>query len=84
MRPVQYGVDELAALGESTSKLEKRADEADRYVATFLKCSYLASVLVKHSTASSQRWWSLDVSYRSWMSRFDGFCISTISETTST
>jgi ribonuclease R len=38
---VQYGTDELAALGESTSKLEKRADEADRYVATFLKCSYL-------------------------------------------
>ena len=28
-------------LGESTSKLEKRADEADRYVATYLKCSYL-------------------------------------------
>ena len=38
---VQYGTDDLAALGESTSKLEKRADEADRYVATFLKCSYL-------------------------------------------
>jgi ribonuclease R len=38
---VQYGSDELASLGESTSKLEKRADEADRYVATFLKCSYL-------------------------------------------
>jgi ribonuclease R len=38
---VQYGTDELASLGESTSKLEKRADEADRYVATFLKCSYL-------------------------------------------
>ena len=28
-------------MGESTSKLEKRADEADRYVATFLKCMYL-------------------------------------------
>jgi ribonuclease R len=38
---VSYSTDELAALGESTSKLEKRADEADRYVATFLKCSYL-------------------------------------------
>ncbi|MDB6100351.1 MAG: ribonuclease [Gammaproteobacteria bacterium] len=38
---VQYDTDQLAALGESTSKLEKRADEADRYVATFLKCSYL-------------------------------------------
>ncbi len=33
--------EELAALGESTSRLEKRADEADRYVDTFLKCSYL-------------------------------------------
>jgi ribonuclease R len=31
----------LEALGESTSKLEKRADEADRYVNTFLKCTYL-------------------------------------------
>jgi ribonuclease R len=38
---VQYGNDELAALGEANSKLEKRADEADRYVATFLKCTYL-------------------------------------------
>ncbi|MBV9912375.1 MAG: S1 RNA-binding domain-containing protein, partial [Sinobacteraceae bacterium] len=33
--------EQLAGLGESTSKLEKRADEADRYVATFLKCTYL-------------------------------------------
>jgi ribonuclease R len=38
---VRYEPPELAALGESTSKLEKRADEADRYVATHLKCSYL-------------------------------------------
>jgi ribonuclease R len=38
---VQYNSEELGALGESMSKLEKRADEADRYVATFLKCSYL-------------------------------------------
>jgi ribonuclease R len=38
---VQYSTGDLEALGESTSKLEKRADEADRYVATFLKCSYL-------------------------------------------
>jgi ribonuclease R len=38
---VHYNSDELAVLGESTSRLEKRADEADRYVATFLKCSYL-------------------------------------------
>ncbi len=36
-----YSAGELAALGESTSRLEKRADEADRYVATFLKCTYL-------------------------------------------
>ena len=28
-------------MGDSTSKLEKRADEADRYVSTFLKCTYL-------------------------------------------
>ena len=38
---VRYAHEPLAALGESTSKLEKRADEADRYVATFLKCTYL-------------------------------------------
>jgi len=38
---VRYEEGELGALGESTSKLEKRADEADRYVSTFLKCSYL-------------------------------------------
>ncbi len=38
---VQYGLDELASQGDVTSRLEKRADEADRYVATFLKCSYL-------------------------------------------
>jgi ribonuclease R len=38
---VKYETDALSALGESTSKLEKRADEADRYVNTFLKCTYL-------------------------------------------
>jgi ribonuclease R len=38
---VQYTTEELGLLGEATSKLEKRSDEADRYVATFLKCSYL-------------------------------------------
>jgi ribonuclease R len=38
---VNYDGGELSVLGESTSKLEKRADEADRYVSTFLKCSYL-------------------------------------------
>ena len=37
----RYPVTELGALGESTSRLEKRADEADRYVAGFLKCTYL-------------------------------------------
>jgi ribonuclease R len=37
----RYETAQLASLGESTSKLEKRADEADRYVATHLKCSYL-------------------------------------------
>jgi ribonuclease R len=38
---VKYEMDPLTGLGESTSKLEKRADEADRYVNTFLKCTYL-------------------------------------------
>jgi ribonuclease R len=38
---VNYQTAELGALGESTSKLEKRADEADRYVAGYLKCTYL-------------------------------------------
>ena len=38
---VRYLPAQLASLGEGTSKLEKRADEADRYVATYLKCSYL-------------------------------------------
>ena len=38
---VQYDENQLAVIGDSTSKLEKRADEADRYVATFLKCTYL-------------------------------------------
>jgi ribonuclease R len=38
---VRYTGTELGALGESTSRLEKRADEADRYVSTFLKCTYL-------------------------------------------
>jgi ribonuclease R len=38
---VKYDGDALASLGENTSKLEKRADEADRYVNTFLKCTYL-------------------------------------------
>jgi ribonuclease R len=37
----RYETAELGRLGDSTSKLEKRADEADRYVSTFLKCSYL-------------------------------------------
>jgi ribonuclease R len=31
----------LGALGTDLSRLEKRADESDRYVDTFLKCSYL-------------------------------------------
>ncbi len=36
-----YPVSELGSLGESTSRLEKRADEAGRYVSGFLKCTYL-------------------------------------------
>jgi len=38
---VRYEPEELSAVGESTSKLEKRADEADRFVSTYLKCAYL-------------------------------------------
>ncbi len=38
---VRYENEELSELGESTSKLEKRADEADRFVGTYLKCAYL-------------------------------------------
>jgi ribonuclease R len=38
---VRYETETLSALGESTSRLEKRADEADRYVANYLKCTYL-------------------------------------------
>jgi ribonuclease R len=38
---VRYDTPQLASLGESTSRLEKRADEADRYVSNFLKCTYL-------------------------------------------
>ncbi|MGQ0833740.1 MAG: ribonuclease R [Gammaproteobacteria bacterium] len=37
----RYEVGQLGVLGESLSKLEKRADEADRFVSTFLKCAYL-------------------------------------------
>ena len=37
----RYQSSELASLGESTSRLEKRADEADRHVSGFLKCTYL-------------------------------------------
>ena len=38
---VRYEPEALSVLGESTSKLEKRADEADRFVGTYLKCAYL-------------------------------------------
>jgi ribonuclease R len=38
---VTSSLAELGPSGESLSKLEKRADEADRYVSTFLKCAYL-------------------------------------------
>jgi ribonuclease R len=37
----RYETAELGRLGESSSRLEKRADEADRYVSGFLKCTYL-------------------------------------------
>jgi len=38
---VSFEPAQLGSLGESTSRLEKRADEADRYVSGFLKCTYL-------------------------------------------
>ncbi len=38
----RYETPELSALGENTSRLEKRADEADRYVSNYLKCAYLS------------------------------------------
>lgn len=38
---LRYGAAELGGLGQDLSRLEKRADESDRYVDTFLKCSYL-------------------------------------------
>jgi ribonuclease R len=37
----RYETGPLSAQGDSLSRLEKRADEADRYVSTFLKCTYL-------------------------------------------
>jgi ribonuclease R len=37
----RYETEHLSILGESLSKLEKRADEADRFVSTFLKATYL-------------------------------------------
>jgi ribonuclease R len=42
---VRYGLDELEPMGLDLSRLEKRADESDRYVDTFLKCSYLRARL---------------------------------------
>jgi ribonuclease R len=38
---VRVGAEQLAPLGQDLSRLEKRADESDRYVDNFLKCSYL-------------------------------------------
>jgi ribonuclease R len=37
----QPGASELTGQGVDLSRLERRADEADRYVSTFLKCVYL-------------------------------------------
>jgi ribonuclease R len=38
---VRYEADALSIQGEELSRLEKRADESDRYVSTFLKCVWL-------------------------------------------
>jgi ribonuclease R len=37
----RFDVERLTFLGADLSRLEKRADEADRYVSQFLKCAYL-------------------------------------------
>ena len=37
----RYDTNELGNLGQDLSRLEKRANESDRYVDSFLKCSYL-------------------------------------------
>ncbi len=38
---VRYAEGELTVMGADLSRLEKRADEADRYVDNFLKCAWL-------------------------------------------
>jgi ribonuclease R len=38
---VRYADGELSVMGADLSRLEKRADEADRYVDNFLKCAWL-------------------------------------------
>jgi ribonuclease R len=38
---VKYAEDDLSIQGAELSRLEKRADESDRYVSTFLKCVWL-------------------------------------------
>jgi ribonuclease R len=38
---MRYDSAELSVLGEGNSTLEKRAAEADRYVSSYLKCTYL-------------------------------------------
>jgi ribonuclease R len=38
---VEYAEDALSLQGEELSRLEKRADESDRYVSAFLKCVWL-------------------------------------------
>jgi ribonuclease R len=38
---VEYEEEALSMQGEELSRLEKRADESDRYVSTFLKCVWL-------------------------------------------
>ncbi|MFI4914159.1 MAG: ribonuclease R [Steroidobacterales bacterium] len=40
-REAAADVPTLSAVGADLSRLEKRADDADRYVGTFLKCCYL-------------------------------------------
>ncbi len=76
--------EQLAAMGESTSKLEKRADEADRYVSTFLKCTYLRERIGQSFRGSSPRSSISAASCRFSMSAWMGCSTSTTCATTTT
>ena len=74
---VKYDSDELAVLGDSTSKLEKRADEADRYVNTSSSARTCESELDRPSMGSLLLSWSSAASCRFSMFRWMVCCILT-------